>query len=562
MAKTRQQLLDEELARQKQSNIPVMGTQGVAQFNRSARPFANTGLAPLVMNDPDFNKPAPVVMPQGLNSAAPAPTLTQPVPAPVANAPVQSAPLPAAPSFASVNAQADREAQKAAAETNANMIMGKSGLPQGFALGPQGQLIPERQLRAGLQSAVTPMAPVGPDMTNQQAMATAARVGTNVATPMGVFSVPLNTNANFSASGLGGVGVSQAQRAAGEMAQATQAIGATRTLQAATGQGMTHEAQAGRARQLEQDQINQGLASAAQAQQTANNQAKVDAATQQGQNAAMANAQGHIVATGLMAGRDAQGNPLPGANQPANPVKDENGTWMDQNTGKLITSEAVLKRLEGEETRKADIEVARGLPHADDRWAIGRFFGTENPALYGYNPKTGEFRKFGSRAEMDNPKNKDYVPLSPEQQKAYDEGNKGLRSAAPAQQIPLPAGSTASPQVGQVQALIGLQGAGPVNQQGISLQQQGPVTMIFPDGKRKQVPASEMSQWLALGGKVARTQQITGLQSAAQPAMVGQPAGNQYAGAKLNFGSEQEAEAAGLPPGTIITIAGRRARVK
>jgi len=515
MAKTRQQLLDEELARQKQSNIPMMGTQGVAQFKTPAQPFVNTGLASLVMNDPNYGK-TPTLPLQGLFSAAP-----QPVPAPVANAPVQSAPLPAVPSFASVNAQADREAQRAAAESNANMIIGKSGLPQGFALGPQGQLIPERQLRAGLQSAVTPMAPITPAMTNQQAMATAARVGTNVATPMGVFSAPLNTNANFSASApmdANGRPIAETvqQRAAREDAQFAASRNSANARSNVIPVGRTPEAQGARARQVETDRINQGLASAAQAQQTAKMQNELAGKVLPAQAAAMGGVDQEMVKRGL---DPRTGQPLAGANQPANPVKDENGTWIDQNTGKLITSQAVLDRLDAQETRKADIEVARELPPAKKS---SRFnpFSVDN--VWGYNPKSGKFYEFDNPDELN--KNKDYVPLSPEQQKAYEQGNKGLQSAAPAQQIPLPAGSTGSPQMGQVPAPIGLPGAGLVNQQG--------------------------------------TQRFTGLQSAAQPAMVGQPAGNQYAGAKLNFGSEQEAEAAGLPPGTIITIAGRRARVK
>jgi hypothetical protein len=120
------------------------------------------------------------------------------------------------------------------------------------------------------------------------------------------------------------------------------------------------------------------------------------------------------------------GQPLPGANQPVIPVKNDDGSWTDQNTGKLITSKAVLDRLDAQETRKADIEVARALPFAkkSSRW---------NPLsadnVWGFNPKSGKFLEFGSQGALD--KNKDYVPLSPEQQKAYEQGNKGLNSAAP-----------------------------------------------------------------------------------------------------------------------------------
>ncbi|MFA5187241.1 MAG: hypothetical protein WC551_12255 [Patescibacteria group bacterium] len=117
-------------------------------------------------------------------------------------------------------------------------------------------------------NAVTPWAPLGPNSTAAQDTATAVRSAVNQGgvtnvRPGGLITMgPLFTNANFSASGV--KDSNQINRAATEMAQAGQAVGANKALQSAAGFGMTREAQASRARQLEQDKINQGLASASQ----------------------------------------------------------------------------------------------------------------------------------------------------------------------------------------------------------------------------------------------------------------------------------------------------------
>jgi len=348
------------------------------------------------------------------------------------------------------------------------------GVPVGFAGGPQGQLIPERQLRSGLQSAVTPMASITPAMTNQQAAATATRVGTNIVTPMGVMSTPLNTNANYSAAGL--------SRPA-ELAQATQAVGATRGLQAAAGQGMTHEAQVARARQLEQDKINeqQGLASAER--QTAKLTADVMGKVYPAQAAAKGGVDQEMVKRGL---NPATGQSLMGAGRSETYNRGDDGVWRGDRTGDPAPAH-VQKRLDDEEKVKANIEEARGLAPAAKPTGLMRFMGAEDN-VYGFNPNTRKFKEFGSPGAL--AKDKQFLPLTPEQQKAYDEGNKGAKVGGGATQT---TGST----------LSGLSSVAPM-----------------------------------------------------------QPAGNVYGGAKTDFGSEQEAVAAGLPPGTIVTIAGRRARIK
>jgi hypothetical protein len=362
-------------------------------------------------------------------------------------------------------------------------------VPIGFVQGPQGQLIPQSQMQAGLQSAVTPMAPVTPAMTNQQAMATAARVGTNVTTPMGVFSAPINTNPNYSASGLS---------RAGEMAQATQAIGATKMLQGTTGQGMTHEAQATRARQLEQDKINvnQGLASAQQA--AAKNQALVDASVRHGETAAQAGAVGHITAAGLTAGRDAQGNPLPEVVKP----KDQTARQM-----------ALHKELgELTDAQKADKKNPQYQRMIDQKMA--EIYDAEGNTAMADKMRRNQYDKLYQEKKAGWWNAGKYVGTDTETEKQLDA--EWALTGLPLSQAPHRAGE----QKGIV--------AVPANTRGGDM---NPTTNPAPMGL-----------------------------SSAAPAV--QPAGNKYAGAKLDFGSEQEAAAAGLPPGTIITIAGRRARIK
>jgi hypothetical protein len=57
--------------------------------------------------------------------------------------------------------------------------------------------------------------------------------------------------------------------------------------------------------------------------------------------------------------------------------------------------------------------------------------------VYGFNPKTGKFKTFSSPEKLTA--DKEFVPLTPEQQKAYDEGNKGLMPAtSPGSPAPAP----------------------------------------------------------------------------------------------------------------------------
>jgi hypothetical protein len=162
----------------------------------------------------------------------------------------------------------------------------------------------------------------------------------------------------------------------------------------------------------------------------------------------------------------------------------------------------VRKQVAANKMKQGDIEAARGLDSAMEKTPnrFTAFFGAK-PDVYGKNVKTGEFKIFGSQEELE--KDKNHVPMTPEERQAMTEGR---RRQTPQSAAPTP---------------TGLQGAG-------------------------------TAQPMIAGQPV-----ITG-----QPAVPAQPAGNQYAGAKLDFGSEQEAAAAGLPPDTIITIAGHRVRIK
>jgi hypothetical protein len=319
------------------------------------------------------------------------------------------------------------------------------GLIPGYAKTNDGQVVSQGQLNTGLHSAISQANIAAPDLTNQvqaagqtaaprpgqpqiqlggaggapigitnqQANAAIARSmmeqgGIRQVGPTGVFNVPFTKP-------LGTPEQQLAENKSWNDAQRERVVA-----------GRTLEDRAGRIRQLEMDATNRGLASAAadreKEKMAVDYNKAVDTARIQ---------KGIDPATGL-----------PYENQPANPVKDENGAWVDQNTGKLITSEAVLKRLEAQERAKSDIEEARQLKPAGKPNAFTRLFGQKDN-VWGKDPKTGKFREFGSQDELD--RNKQYVPLSPEEQRAYEEGNKGLMGAAPAGgPIQLPTGPQAT----------------------------------------------------------------------------------------------------------------------
>lgn len=347
-------------------------------------------------------------------------------------------------------------------------------------------------------------------LTNQQFNSAAARSAaasggiTNV-TPTGVFSAPLNTNANFSASATPGIVETQQQRASREATQFAQSRANTQMMQTPIWQNRTMESGNARVRQLEQDKINEGLLSASQRQQDA----KLTAAVMGKLAPAQVAAQGGVDQQMVKRGLDPRtGQPLAGANQAEEYVEGNDGVLRGATTGKPAP-ENVQKQYSANKMKQGDIEAARGLDSAMEKtpnrfmsnvWPFSRM-DAGKPDVYGKNVKTGEFKMFGSQEALE--KDKNHMPLTPEERQAMTEGR---RRQTPQSAAPTP---------------TGLQGAG-------------------------------TAQPMIAGQPV-----ITG-----QPAVPAQPAGNQYAGAKLDFGSEQEAAAAGLPPGTIITIAGRRARVK
>ena len=74
------------------------------------------------------------------------------------------------------------------------------------------------------------------------------------------------------------------------------------------------------------------------------------------------------------------------------------------------------------------MRVVRGLTPVKEHWGITKALFPTEPNMYGFNPKTGEYKEFGNKAQLAN--NKQFIPLSPAQQKAFDEGNKGLAGAA------------------------------------------------------------------------------------------------------------------------------------
>ena len=257
---------------------------------------------------------------------------------------------------------------------------------------------------------------------NSEVARTAAAGQVTNATPMGAYSAPLNTNTNYSASAPGGAETHQ-QRADRETNQAIQAISGTRGLQSAAGQGMTHEAQAARARQLEQDKINTGLASAAQAQA----QQKMEMELQGKVLPAQAQAMGRMTAAGLTAGRDIQGNPLPGANQAKQYTKGDDGVYRD-GAGNEPNSN-VRQQLDAEEYADAGVEAARGASQPAKASKLNPF---SKDNVLGYDPKTNEIKEFGNKSDLVN--NKRFIPLTPEQEQANRGGS--LAGAAPAGQAP------------------------------------------------------------------------------------------------------------------------------
>lgn len=308
---------------------------------------------------------------------------------------------------------------------------------------------PQIQLGGAGQSA-----PIG--LTNQQTNSAVARTmlaggGVRQVTPTGTYIVPLKMDTNYSASGLGGAGVSHADRAAAESAQALRAMSATNSLREAAGVGMTHEAQARRTQAIEQAKATEqrGLASAAEKTAKMQN----DYAGKIGP--AIFTAQGKENEAMINKGLDPRtGQPLVGANQPEEYVTGSDGVLRGKTTGKPAPDN-VLKQYSANITKQNDIEAARALPQAAkaSHWNP---FSEDN--VWGKDPKTGKFKEFGSQDALN--KDKNFVPLSPEEQKAYEEGNKGLKSAAPVAPAPVPVQQ--GPQVGQGPVPTGLQGAGTV----------------------------------------------------------------------------------------------------
>jgi hypothetical protein len=202
---------------------------------------------------------------------------------------------------------------------------------------------------------------------------------------------------------------------------------------------MTHEELARHMRQKDEDKNRIGLASATQSQQ----QVKMQNELLGKVLPAQANAQGGIDQEMVRRGLDPRtGQPLAGVNLPPVPVKDENGLWIDQNTGKAMP-EAAQKRLDAGELAGKSIEAARATP-PPAKASHWNPFSRDN--VLGKDPKTGEIREFGSQKELDGfIKKKLYVALTPEEQKANEEGNKGNQSATGIAGAMAPTAPAASP---------------------------------------------------------------------------------------------------------------------
>ncbi len=134
------------------------------------------------------------------------------------------------------------------------------------------------------------------------------------------------------------------------------------------------------------------------------------------------------------------GQPLPGANQPEEYVRGNDGIWRGNRTGKPAP-EHVTKRLESERIRTEDVERARKIPPLEKPWYTPWTWNN----VYGMDRETGEFKEFGSQADLDRAR-KTHVPLTPEQIKAMEEGPRGggaqgpsLSTAMPQQAAPTPA---------------------------------------------------------------------------------------------------------------------------
>lgn len=135
------------------------------------------------------------------------------------------------------------------------------------------------------------------------------------------------------------------------------------------------------------------------------------------------------------------GQPLPGANQPEDYARGDDGVWRGVRTGKPAPDH-VTKRLEREKVKADDVERARGLtPPAKSAW----YNPFSRDDVWGMDRETGEFKNFGSQKELDRNR-KTHVPLTPEQLKAMEEGPRGggaqgpsLSTAMPQQAAPTPA---------------------------------------------------------------------------------------------------------------------------
>jgi hypothetical protein len=366
-----------------------------------------------------------------------------------------------------------------------------------------------------LKPATTPWPAVGPAMTNQEAMATAARVGTNIATPTGLFSTPLNTNANFSASAPAGLVETQQQRAAREAAQYAQGAAATRAMQSAAGQGMTHNAATARTRQLEQDAITQkqaeltsktaiGVAHEQGLGLIGKEQAGIEKERVKGEAAAQikADASG---AQGVI-------------------TKDE-ATGLHMVNGKPLAKDAEERATSHDELMDR-ISDAKNLAPGKENDTPSHWY---NPSSWGNGPgQKWMYNRDTKHHELVDP-NKEgkedsgvygkgypkYLPLTPEERQAMTDAHSGgaasqvggkravnqqpnpSLSAPPLPPIPYPGGLTNQPSPAVTSSTPGLLPAQPA-----AAAQSGTVTMLFPDGKRKQVPAADQQRYAAMGGKV------------------------------------------------------------
>ena len=360
-----------------------------------------------------------------------------------------------------------------------------------------------------LKPATTPWPAVGPAMTNQEAMATAARVGTNIATPTGLFSTPLNTNANFSASAPAGLVETQQQRATREAAQYAQGAAATRAMQSAAGQGMTHNAATARTRQLEQDAINQkqaeltsrtaiGVAHEQGLGLIGKEQAKIEAEKVKGADAAAIKA-GSVAAGGI--------------------TKDEDtGLWMAN--GKPLPKDG-QERANSHEKLVAQIQDAKNLDPTKEQGPSSRHFWHPSTWLSGGPGNKWMWNNDTKKHELVDPNDMNdnsavlgkgyakYSQLTDEERQAMTDANSGgapvyAQGAMPGAPNPEQTGPGLFPQPWNPlnQPAVTSSTPGLLPAQPAAVAQSGTVTMLFPDGKRKQVPAADQQRYAAMGGKV------------------------------------------------------------